>query len=368
MVTSVASEMNSSAPQSICLLRLSALGDVSHVLPVVRQLQSQWPETRITWIIGKFEHRLLHLIPNIEYIVFDKKQGWDAVRQLREQLARRRFDALLHMQLALRANLLAAWVKADQRIGFDTERSKELHGLVINRRIAFQPRQHVLDALGSFVQPLGLSPAPAQWDFPILPEAQAFAESELPGDQATLIISPCSSHRLRNWHAEGYAAVARHAVIERGWRVALCGGPSKLEREVGDAILQRANVPMIDLIGRDTLPRLLALLRRADALLTPDSGPMHLANALGTSVIGLHAATASWRSGPYSDRQFCVDHYAAAAERFLRKPADRLPWGKRIEFDGVMDLIQIDEVIDAFERVVARRAKPALDQVGDAER
>lgn len=360
--------MNASAPESLCLLRLSALGDVSHVLPLVRQLQCAWPHTRLTWIIGKFEHRLMQLIPDIEFIVFDKKQGWDAVRQLREQLTRRRFDALLHMQLALRANLLAAWVKADQRIGFDTERSKELHGLVINRRIAYQPRQHVLDALGSFGQPLGLSPVAPRWDFPILPEAQAFAESELPGNQATLIISPCSSHRLRNWHAEGYAAVARHAINERGWRVALCGGPSALEREVGDAILQQAGVPIIDLIGRDTLPRLLALLQRADALLTPDSGPMHLANAMGTRVIGLHAATASWRSGPYSDRQFCVDHYAEAAEQFLRKPADQLPWGKRIEFEGVMDLIRIPEVIDAFERLDAMRRRGGTDQLADSVR
>lgn len=360
--------MNASAPESLCLLRLSALGDVSHVLPLVRQLQRTWPKTRLTWIIGKFEHRLMQLIPDIEFIVFDKKQGWDAVRQLREQLARRRFDALLHMQLALRANLLATWVKADRRIGFDAERSKELHGLVINQRIAYQPRQHVLDALCSFVQPLGLQPGSPCWDFPIPAEANAFAESELPGDQATLLISPCSSHRLRNWHVDGYAAVARHAVNEHGWRVALCGGPSALEREVGTAILQQAGVPILDLIGRDTLPRLLALLQRADALLTPDSGPMHLANAVGTPVIGLHAATASWRSGPYSDRQFCVDHYAAAAEQFLRKPVDRLPWGKRIEFDGVMSLIQTTEVIDAFERVVAHRAGNRQAQVADLAR
>jgi heptosyltransferase I len=341
-----------SAPGSILLLRLSALGDVTHVVPLVRSLQKAWPDTRLSWVIGRFEHKLVGDIAGVEFITFDKRGGWAAVRALRRQLAGRRFDALLHLQVALRANLLAALMPADLKIGYDRARSKELHGLFVNRRIPARHGQHVLDAFGSFLQPLGLRQTEVNWDIPVSAEDAAFAETVLPGTQPTLLISPCSSHPLRNWNPTGYAAVADHAIRQHGYRVLLCGGRSALERETGDAILRAMQAPAIDLIGRDTIKQLQALLARADVVLSPDSGPMHMANAAGTKVIGLHAASNPQRSGPYSDRRYCVDRYDAAARRFLGKPADQLPWGRKIEQPGVMDLITTDDVIEAFERYV----------------
>ncbi|MGH8106142.1 MAG: glycosyltransferase family 9 protein, partial [Arenimonas sp.] len=109
-------------------------------------------------------------------------------------------------------------------------------------------------------------------------------------------------------------------------------------------------VPVIDLVGKDTLKQLLALLERADLLLSPDSGPLHMANTVGTKVIGLYACTDAERSGPYSDRRYTVNHYQQAALQFMNKPADQLPWGKRVEFPGVMDLIKVEEVIACFDR------------------
>src|SRR5512145_3202158 len=100
------------SPDSICVLRLSALGDVCHALPVVRTLQDAWPQTRITWIIGALEHKLLGHVPGIEFVVFDKKSGRRGYGDLRTRFAGRRFDVLLHMQLALRASLVAARVPA----------------------------------------------------------------------------------------------------------------------------------------------------------------------------------------------------------------------------------------------------------------
>ncbi len=93
-----------------------------------------------------------------------------------------------------------------------------------------------------------------------------------------------------------------------------------------------------------------ALLERANLLLSPDSGPLHMANAVGTSVIGLYACTDAERSGPYSDRRYCINHYQQASLNFLDKPASELPWGKRVEFPGVMDLVKIDEVTASFDR------------------
>jgi len=347
-------------PRSICLLRLSALGDVTHVLPVVNALRTAWPEVAITWVIGKPEHKLLEGLPNVEFIVVDKSSGWAGLGALRKRLAGRRFDALLLMQLALRANLLSSAIHADMRIGYDRARAKELHGLFVNRRIpartnSTEPGGHVLDALASFVEPLGLPRAAPVWNFPISDAARAWAAEQLPGTQPTLLISPCSSHVLRNWLPERYAAVADHAA-GRGHRVVLCGGRSALERQVADAILAAMEQPALDLTGKDTLQQLPALLERADIVLSPDSGPVHIANAVGTRVIGLYACTDPRRSGPYSDLRWTVDRYAEASEILLAKPASTLRWGTKIERDGAMELIDVAAVIDAFDRCAGDQA------------
>lgn len=342
-------------PQSLCILRLSALGDASHVVPLVRTVQRHWPDTAITWIVGKFEAKLVGDIDGVEFIVYDKRGGFAALKALRRTLAGRRFDALLLMQLALRANIVSTAVRADARVGYDRARSKEGHGLFVNRRIPARVGQHVLDVLGSFLEPLGLAADAARWDLPIPDEADDFAREVLPGDQRTLVISPCASHALRNWRPERYAAVADHAVNRHGLRVVLCGGPSPAERAMGDAILARCRVPVLDLIGKDTIKRALALLRRADLVISPDSGPVHMANAVGTPVLGLYAATDPARSGPYSDRQWCVDRYDAAARTFLGRPASELAWGRKIERPGVMNLIQVDDVIERLDAFMANR-------------
>jgi heptosyltransferase I len=174
----------------------------------------------------------------------------------------------------------------------------------------------------------------------------------IPDSQPTLVISPCSSHVLRNWRAERYAAVADHAVKAHGMRVILAGGPSALEREMGVAIERATPAPLINQIGRDTLPQLLALLARARVLLTPDSGPAHMATMVGTPVIGLYAATNPERSGPYLSRQWCVNAYGQAARQFRGKEPEQLPWTAKIEVPGVMDLIEVAHVTAKLDELL----------------
>ena len=340
------------AAASLCLLRTSAIGDVTHVVPLLRTLQQAWPETVLTWIVGKLERRLVGDLPGVEFITFDKAAGWAGLREVRQTLRGRQFDVLLQMQVAMRSNLLSLGIKAERRVGYDHARARDLHGLVINERIPARSGEHVLDAIGSFCEPLGLKQTQVRWDIPIPDEAQAWAVEQLPGDTPTLLVSPTSSHILRNWRAERYAALMDHAT-SRGWRVVLIGGPSTAERAMADAVLAACQHAPLDLTGKDTLKRLLAMLRRADLLLSPDSGPMHMANAVGTRVLGLHAASNPDRSGPYSDRRWCVNKYDEAARKYLGKPASEIPWGSKIEKPGVMDLIGVDDVIERFE-VAAR--------------
>ncbi len=337
----------------MCLLRLSALGDVTHVVPLVRTLQAARPDTPIHWIIDKAGHKLLDGLPGVTFHAYDKKSGMAGVKELRRQLPPGRFEALLQMQVAFRANLLSAFIPAERRIGYDRSRSKDLHGLFINERIPDRPGIHVLDAIGSFCEPLGLRQAEVSWDLSVPQSAYEWAAAQWQDDgRPVLMISPCSSHVRRNWYADRYAAVANHAA-QRGWRVVLCGGRSELERSMADAIQAQLHTPALDLVGKDTLKQLPALLARANLVMTPDSGPMHIANAMGAKVLGLHAASNPNRSGPYSDRRYCVDRYDDAARKYLAKQAADLKWGTKIEFDDVMELITVEDGIAAFERYVA---------------
>ena len=331
-------------PRSVCILRLSALGDTCHVVPIVRTLQRVWPDTQLTWIIGKAEARLMSLVDGVEFITVDKRAGFGARHALREQLHGRHFDVLLHMQLALRASLVARSVSATIKLGFDRARARELQWLFTNERIAPRAREHVLDSFFGFLAALGIKDRLVEWNIPLPDNAHAYAERLIPDARPTLVISPCSSHVLRNWRPERYAAVADYAARKHHMRVILCGGPSALEVETGAAIQKAANTELINQIGRDTLPEMLALLGRASALLSPDSGPAHMATMVGTPVVGLYAATNPARSGPYLSRLWCVDAYAQAARRFRGRAPEKLPWTEKIEHRGVMDLISVEQV------------------------
>jgi heptosyltransferase I len=342
------------APEKVCLLRLSAIGDTCHVVPLLRTLQDAWPRTRFTWVIGKLEAKLMSVIPDVELITVDKAAGLSAFTRLRTEMQRRgAFDLLLHLQLSIRASTVAACVRAPIKLGFDRPRARELQWLFTNRQIAPRSREHVQDSFMGFADALGIARRPPRWNVPLPAAALAYAEQLIPDSQPTLLISACSSHRARNWLPERYAAVADYAVRKHGMRVILCGGPAAVERDTAAAIAKQAGVPLIDQVGKDTLPQLLALLARATVLLTPDSGPAHMATLVNTPVIGLYAATNPARSGPYLSRRWCVDAYDAAARKFLGKPAAELPWTRKIELPGVMELIEVAPVCSRLAELLA---------------
>jgi len=317
---------------------------------MVRALQRAWPGCRITWIIGRVEAKLIALLPEVEFVTVDKRRALAEFSRLRALLRGRRFDVLLHMQVSLRASLLSTLVRAPIKIGFDRARARELQWLFTNRRIAARRREHVLDSFWGFTEALGIADRRLEWNLPLPAEATEYAARIVPDAQPTLLISPCSSHVLRNWGPAYYAQVADHAASRWGMRVVLCGGPSDIERDMGEAILARAKHPPVNQIGRDTLPQMLALLAAATVLLTPDSGPAHMAAMVDTPVIGLYAPTNPARSGPYLSRQWCVDRFAEAARVFMGRDPEALPWWTKIEKPGVMDLIRPAAVIESLDR------------------
>jgi heptosyltransferase I len=347
-------------PRHICLLRLSAIGDTCHVVPLIRTLQQAWPDVRITWIIGRVEAKLMSLLPEVEFLTVDKRHFGAEFRRLRHELRPRRFDLLLQIHVSFRASLLSTLVRAPVKLGFDRARARDFQWLFSTHRIEPRQREHVLDSFWGFTDALGIHERRLEWNVPLPPAAVERAARIIPDQVPTLLISPCSSHTMRNWRADRYAQVADHAARRWNMRVVLCGGPSPIERTMGDAILALAAERPIDLIGRDTLPEMLALLSKATVLLTPDSGPAHMATVVGTPVIGLYAPTNPARSGPYLSRRWCVNRFPDAARTLMGREPDQLPWWVKIEKGPeAMNLIEAGEVILRLDEFMRERSGSA---------
>ena len=342
-------------PDRICVLRLSAIGDVAHTAAVVRTLQTAFPTSRLTWVVGRVEAPVAALVPGVELVVVDKRRPVSELMRLRRMMRGVRFDVLLHLQVSLRSNLISLGVQARERWGFDLGRSKEGHALVTNRRIAPAPPpgEHVLAGLMRFPAALGASIAAPRWDLVLPADAAAWAETIVPAGVPVLAVNVCASRPVKDWRVDRFAAVVAEAVRRHHLQVVLCGGPSQPERERARAISAAAGVPVQNLVGATSLPQLVALLNRCVALLSPDSGPVHLATAVGTPVIGLYGATNLRRCGPSVDAQWCVDRWDAAARRFRGRPATELGWAEVVP--GGMDLIDGADVLERLDALLATR-------------
>ncbi|MCG8370371.1 MAG: glycosyltransferase family 9 protein [Proteobacteria bacterium] len=336
-----------SKPPQICVLRLSAIGDTCHALAVIRRLQDNWPEARITWIIGKTEAMLMSRIDDIDFIVFDKSRGRTAYRDVRAALDGRRFDVALCLHASLRANLLVRSLPAKIRLGFDRARAKDFQWLFTNRRIDAAHGEHAMDAMMAFATAIGARPTELRWDIPLPAGDRGFAARFRDGDKPLVVISPCSSRRARNyrnWPVDNYAAVIARLGSDYGADILLTGGPSRLETLYGARLATAGNVS--NLVGRTTLRQLAALIDAADLVICPDSGPAHMATALGTTVVGLYASSNPERTGPYLSRKYTINRYPDAIKRYLGKNLADLRWGQRVRHPDAMGLITVDDVLE----------------------
>lgn len=339
-------------PKNLCLLRLSAIGDVCHAVAMVQHIQHYWPTTKITWVIGKIESQLLQGLNGVEFVVFDKKAGYKGYLDLHKKLRHHKFDILLHMQVALRASLASLCIPAKIKIGFDRERAKEGQWLFTNQKIAPQKHPHVLDGFMGFTQVLGLPAAKPKWQMPLTDQDSLWASEQFLGTGHVAIICPAASKAERNWSVDGYAKIAQH-LHEKGFVVAICGGPTELEKALAQDIIEQAQIDIINLVAKTSLKQLLAVLKLAHLVIAPDTGPAHMAVTVGTPVVGLYAHSNPHRTGPYYYQHYVVSCYQQAVQNQYHKPLNKLPWGIRAKGEHLMDGISVDNVKDKIRQLIA---------------
>jgi heptosyltransferase I len=346
-------------PESLCIIRLSAIGDTCHTVPVVRAIQDAWPSTEITWIVGKTEHSLLAGLERIEFVILDKAQGLRGYAAVRRALGGRTFSALLHMHASTRANIVSTLVRSPLRIGFDRARARDQQWLFTNRKLAARSERHVMDGLFEFAELIGVPrPAKPRWDIPVSAADMAAIAPLFAKRTPTLVISPCTGQRFRNyrnWRADWYAEVADYTATRYGAHVLVTGGNTPIEQTYGQQITSAARFQTRNMIGKTTLKQLLAILARASVVLCPDSGPAHMATAVGTPVVGLYATSNRHRTGPYFSQNLVVDKYPEAVAAEFGRPIETLRWGQRVRDPAAMGLITVADVIAKLDLAFAAR-------------
>lgn len=338
------------APNSICILRLSAIGDVCHALAAVQALQRHWPSTKVTWIIGKVEYQLLKGCQGIDFIIYDKKTGLAGMRKIWQQLKSQKFDALLHMQLAFRASLLTAGIKAKYKVGFNFKRAKELQWLFTNKKISDTESQHVLDSFYSFIEYLGVPRSTPQWQLAISLEDESQARNWL-SNNPTVAICPAASKDERNWLPERYAEVADYLAAQ-GKQVVLLGASTEREQQLAINILKYCQSQPLNLVGQTSLKQLAAVLKESELVIAPDSGPAHIATTQGTAVMGLYAHSNPKRTGPYNNVDDVVSVYEQAVEQQQGKPASELAWSTRAKGTELMAEITVQAVRARLDKML----------------
>ncbi|MFP4624380.1 MAG: glycosyltransferase family 9 protein [Gemmatimonadota bacterium] len=332
----------------VCIVLLTGLGDVIHGLPVASALKRARPDLRITWVVEPMPAPVVEEHPAVDdVVVFHKGRGARGVARLGRELAGRRFDLTLNFNIYFKSVFPTVLSRAPVRLGFDRGRSRDLTWLFANRRLPRRPRAHTQDMFLEFLEPLGVEPEPLAWRLgPTAREREAQRAFFRRFDRPVAAIVPASGNAKKDWLPERWAAVLDALDRDFGYATMLVGGPSQRERRVVEQILETAGARPAVAMG-DGIRPLLWRVHGSDLVVAPDTGPVHMARAMGVPVVGLYGHTNPWRVGPYRKYQeLWVDAYTEPDE-----PPDPSSFTPKL---GRMERITVGDVLERVECAVER--------------
>jgi heptosyltransferase-1 len=337
----------------VLLVRLSAIGDVIHGLPVLNALREAMPDAFLAWVVERRAAALLDGHPALDALVVAER-GWlwhpRQVWQLRRTLRQLRPEVAIDLQ-GLARSAIAAWLSgARRRIGFGCEKGRELSPW-LNNELVRSTRQHIIDCNLELLRPLGIENPPVRFNLPEKEQDRAWADRWL-AEQALstggfALINPGAGWPSKRWPPERYAAVA--AALGRNWQlpsVVLWAGQE--ERQWAEQIVAGSQ-SQARLAPPTSLLQLAALCRRARMFIGSDTGPLHLAAAVGTPCVGLYGPMPAERNGPYGPQ-----HIAIQKARFTGSSRQR-----RTAPPDLMLAIQVEDVLAACAEIL-RRPGPAV--------
>lgn len=316
---------------------MSAVGDAVHVMPLVHALKAHAPTSRITWVLQPGPATLVRGHPLVDdIVVFDRARGWGAFLDVRRALADRPFDVVLALQVYFKAGLVTAFTQSPIKLGFDRARARDANALFTTHRIAPHRGQHVQDQYFEFLDAIGIPHGAPEWTLGPWNEPEREWQREFLSqfDRPIAPIVVATSKPEKDWMPERWARVCHLLWDEFGLQPVLVGGRSARELAAEATILRAA--PMAHSALGSGLRRLAAILDGAAVALSPDTGPLHLAVALRTPVVGLMGYTNPKRVGPYDfARDLLIDAYGDPGEDY---PLDMTYRHDRMQRIGVDDV------------------------------
>ncbi|MFO7838233.1 MAG: glycosyltransferase family 9 protein [Desulfosalsimonadaceae bacterium] len=298
------------AAEKICLIRTSAIGDTVHALALVNALRQGYPDAHLTWVLQHLPYEMVKHQPGIDqFITFDRKGGLKNWRSLAGRLRKKNFDLLLAPQASAKVSLITFLARAKVKVGFDWQRSRELLWLACNRHIPASPMRHVQDQFFEFADYLGIKDYSAFWGFRFTEAERCwqrsfFAAAGRPA--AGFVIA--SAHPEKDWPPAFYARAMDAADKDLALQPVIIGGPSLKERRIADQILSMCRCRPITALEKPIRNTMLQL-DGCRLVVAPDTGPLHIAVALGVPTIGLYGHSNPRRCGPYRFRDLLIDRY-----------------------------------------------------------
>ena len=330
-------------PERICIVMMSAAGDVVHVLPVINAIKRARPASHITWVLQPGPATLAQGHPSVdEIILFDRSRGWRAFLDARGALAPKRFDVVINLQVYFKAGIITAFTNAPVKLGFDRARARDFNWLFTNRKIPPHPNQHVQDQYFEFLRELGIDPEPVTWNLGPWPEERAWQRDFFSGfERPAVAMVVATSKPEKDWLPERWAALSDALYHDFGLEPLIVGGRSDRELHAERVILERARHTPRSALGSG-LRRLVAILDGSALAIAPDTGPLHMAVAIDRPVVSLMGYTNPKRTGPYRKfHDLIVDAYGDPGEDYPISMENR---------PGRMSRISVRDVLDRVER------------------
>jgi heptosyltransferase I len=335
--------------KKIGLLRLSALGDVVLVVPLVNALLKAFPDAEITWVTTQPTVDLLGPIQRVKWVIVEKPKSLGAISNNRKTLRGLSFDTLLLLQASFSAHLVSMQISAKRKIGFDRRRGKDFHRFFIDESIPCED-QHFVDAYLAFAQKIGVVDHEVSWAGAFACMDVDWANRELPEGFPRVGIATTPSKDERRWSEEGYRGIIEH-LVDRGIIVCLLGGDGSEEVSFNAKLASCFPGKIMNLTGKTTLPQWTGLISVINLLVAPDTGCVHVARALGTPVAGLYAVANPSLSGPYLEQAYCVSKYDEAFNKYL--PGSKAKdFHQRVHHPDAMSLINAEEVIGKIDEAL----------------
>lgn len=327
----------------VCLVMMSAVGDAVHVLPVLEALKRKAPNVHITWVLQPGPATLVRDHRSVdEVVLFDRARGWHAFADVRRQLAAREFDLVIDLQVYFKAGIVTAFTRAAVKLGFDRARARDFNWLFTTHRIPPHTQQHVQDQYFEFLTALNVPHEPVTWALgPWDDERDAQRRFLDKFDRPIASIVVATSKPQKDWLPDRWAQVADALRYDFGLQPVLVGGQSARELAAEQTIMRRATYAPFSALGSG-LRNLVGILDGSALVLSPDTGPLHMAVALDRPVVSLMGYTNPKRTGPYRKfHDLIVDAYGEPGEDYpisMENRRDRMP------------SITVRDVLDRVER------------------